>query len=239
MQLVWVFLLNFTSYWPTSFSMHNAHIECKWSFVKHPVNYGLLDSVRVRVLVKYQNLTSHNIHFIEFHLNDASDFGLFTNEAGMVQMRTVCYALTWKARKYPIDDSIASRQERNSILKIKEGKTRRRRSGRCEGKEAVSIFQWSEQANEVWCQQLSIYIHNGLDNVVVAFEEISISHRIFFLFIYIFTEQRPHSWELCENSWIFPLEFEIFQNFRLFCSLALFVFNKAARHHRIDVTQTI
>lgn len=47
------------------------------------------------------------------------------------------------------------------------------------------------------------------------------SDFFFFLFIYIFTEQRPHSWELCEISWIFPLEFGIFQNFRLFFSFFL------------------
>lgn len=96
-------LLNFSSYWPTSFRMHNAHIECKWSFVKHPVNLAFS---MVCVRVKYQNSASQ-ISFIEFHLNDASAFGLFTDRTGMVEMRTVCYALTWKARKY----SIASQQE--------------------------------------------------------------------------------------------------------------------------------
>lgn len=115
---------------------------------------------------------------------------------------------------------------------------RRGKRGRCEGKEAVSIFFVSihfpsEVSTQTKCDVSNFqYIFTmGLTMWWWLLKKFQFLIGFFFfsLFIYIFTEQRPHSWELCENSWIFPLDFEIFQNFRsVFLCLSLFVFNKAA-----------
>lgn len=80
---------------------------------------------------------------------------------------------------------------------------------------------WSVHANEVWCQQFSIYFFTMGLTMWWLFEIFQFSHRIrsflFFLFLFFyfhFTEYRPHSWEqLCENSWIISLEFSIFRGF--------------------------
>lgn len=113
----------------------------------------------------------------------------------------------------------------------KKKKVRRKRGGidfLC-----LFIFQWSEQANEVWCQQLSIYIHNGLDNVVVAFEEISISHRIFFSFLFLFTflQNSDH----IHGNYVkileyFHLTLKYFKIFGLFFSVSRYSFSTKRRH---------
>lgn len=114
----------------------------------------------------------------------------------------------------------------------KKKKVRRKRGGIdffC----VYSFSQWSEHANKVWCQQLSIYIHNGLDNVVVAFEEISISHRIFFSFLFLFTflQNSDH----IHGNYVkileyFHLTLKYFKIFGLFFSVYRYSFSTKRRH---------
>lgn len=132
-------------------------------------------------------------------------------------------------------------EDKRRKKKRKTWKVRRKRGGIdffC----VYSFSQWSEHANEVWCQQLSIYIHNGLDNVVVAFEEISISHRIFFLFSFYLHFYRTATtfmgtmWKFLNiSTWLWNIS-----KFSVCFSLSLAIrFQQSGDTARIDVTQTI